>query len=60
MGHGKEWKYQNEWSNQVEVLFNEIRSIIMGGKKKSVCTVHCVICLIQTYNVNSYNILGLH
>lgn len=30
------------------------------GKKGCVCIVHCVFCLIQTYNVNSYNILGLH
>lgn len=43
--------------SQVKVVFNEIRSIIMG-KKRLVCPVHC---LIQTYNVNSYNtILGLH
>lgn len=28
-------------------------------KKKKLC-MYCVLCLIQTYNVNSYNILGLH
>lgn len=33
----------------------------MSGKNRLyVCTVRCVLCLIQTYNVNSYNILGLH
>lgn len=35
--------------DQVKVLFNEIRSIIME-KKKLVCPVHC---LIQTHKVNS-------
>lgn len=35
--------------DQVKVLFNEIRSIIMG-KKRLVCPVHC---LIQTYKGNS-------
>lgn len=44
-------KYRNEWSNQGEVSFNEIRSIIMEEeeeeerkkkKKDCVCSVRCV------------------
>lgn len=62
------WEWISEWvvksSNQLwsrrSVVFNEIRSIIMVKQKMCICCVHCVLCLIQTYNVNSYNILGLH
>lgn len=35
---------RNEWSNQVEVVFNEIRSIVMGTKGcvYVLCIVYCV------------------
>lgn len=42
------------------VVFNEIRSKVMVKINGCVCSVHCVLWLIQTYNVKSYNILGLH